>query len=253
MLITTIIILILALAALAIGVNAIQQHKLRTELERRQQILRYRNILDQTEDLISIASDFPLGKSIVQVLRVRARDALKLLVDIQPKSNDLKSRLDEYEQAIQSFNPEDTGLLLESFSVPEQDKQIVAMIQALKKLRHTLRAEHGRNRVDSQTFHEEERRIEKTLTKISVESLLRRGDSAKASNMLGSARQYFEKAQKTLGDASVNDEYVESKKTYIQEQLEEIASMLRDANASDARKKNKKTDLDELFQPKKKW
>ncbi|RTE87536.1 MULTISPECIES: hypothetical protein [Gammaproteobacteria] len=253
MLITIIIILILALSALAVGVNAIQQHKQKTDLERRQQLLRYRGVLDQTEDLIAVCSDFPLGKSIVQVLRVRARDALKLLVDIQPKSNDLKTRLDEYEQAIAAYNPEDKGLLLESFTVPEGDKQIVTMIKALKRIRQTLRAEHGRNRVDSQTFHEEETRIEKLLIKISVESLVRRGDNAKKSNMLGSARQYYEKAVKMLGDTAVTDDYVTEKAHYIDTQLEEIMSQLRDSNAADAKKRNKKDDLDELFQPKKKW
>lgn len=253
MLITIIIILILALSALAIGVNAIQQHKQKADLERRQQILRYRNVLDQTEDLIAVCSDFPLGKSLVQVLRIRARDALKLLVDIQPNSKDLQVRLDEYEQAIQSFDSEDAGLLLESFTVPEGDQQIVNMIRALKAIRQTLRAEHGRNRVQSQVFHDEENRIEKTLVKITVESLVRRGDGAKSSNMLGSARQYYEKALKSLGDTTVTDDYVTEKAHYIEGELEEITTMLKNANASDTKKRNKKNELDELFQPKKKW
>ncbi|MCC5855359.1 MAG: hypothetical protein JJU10_06715 [Idiomarina sp.] len=248
-----IILLIFALIALAIGVNAIQQHKQRTEIERRTQVLRYRNVLDETEDLIAIASDFPVGRPLLHVLRVRARDALKLLCNVQPKSNDLKVRLEEYEQAVKSHNPEDKGLISESFSVPEQDKQIVLMIQALRKLRRALRAEHGRNRVDSHTFHEEERRIEKVQLRISVESLMRRGESAKKTGMLGSARQYLEKAQRTLNEASFTDEYITDRLDNIKTQLEEITESLRDANASDAKRKNKTSDLDELFQPKKKW
>lgn len=249
----TIIILIFALALLAVGVNAIQQHKQRAELEKRQQIHRYRNVLDETEDLITIASDFPVGKGLLHVLRCRARDALQLLMNVQPNVADLKIRLSEYQGAINSFNPEDKNLLVESFSIPEQDKQIVIMLQGLKKLRRALRAEHGRNRVDTKTFHEEDRRIEKTLLRISAESLIRRGEGAFKTGMLGSARQYLEKAHRTLSDVTFNDDYVTEKKAYIDSKLKEIADSLRDANAKDAKKRNEKSDLDELFQPKKKW
>lgn len=249
----TIIILIFALAALAVGVNAIQQHKQRAELERRQQMFRYRGILDETEDLITVASDFPVGKGLLHALRGRARDALSLLIEVQPKSNDLKVRLQEYDQALQSHNPEDKSLLTENFSIPNQDKQIVAMIQALKKLRRALRAEYGRNRVETSVFHEEDKRIAKTLLRISVESLTRRGEGAFSSGMLGSARQYYEKAMKTLQDATFEDEYIGEKIQQIEVKLTEITESLRDANASDARKRNKKSDLDELFEPKKKW
>jgi|SRR5690554_3885471 len=248
-----IVILIFALALLAIGVNAIQQHKQRVELERRLQIHRYRNALDETEDLIVIASDFPVGKALLHVLRCRARDALKLLINVQPTNSDLKVRLEEYEQAVKGFDPTDKSLLVERFAIPEQDKQIVLMLQGLKKIRRALRAEHGRNRVDSQTFHEEDRRIEKALVRISAESLIRRGESAHATGMLGSARQYLEKAQRTLADVGFTDDYITSRLDYIKELLEEIASSLRDANAKDAKKRNVKTEIDELFEPKKKW
>ncbi|MCO4320107.1 hypothetical protein [Aliidiomarina quisquiliarum] len=248
-----IIILIFALALLAIGVNAIQQHKQRAELERRQQIYRYRNILDETEDLIILASDFPLGKALLHVLRCRARDALKLLVAVQPTVTDLQVRLEEYEQAVNSFDPNDKALLVENFTIPEQDKQIVFMLQGLKKIRRSLRAEHSRNRVDSQTFHEEDRRIEKTLLRISAESLIRRGEAAYLTGMIGSARQYLEKAYRTLNDVGFTDEYIVTKQAYIKEKLEEITASLRAANAKDAKKRNEKSAIDELFEPKKKW
>lgn len=248
-----IIILIFALALLAIGVNAIQQHKQRAELERRQQIHRYRTILDEAEDLIVIASDFPVGKSLLHVLRCRARDALKLLVGVQPNINDLKIRLEEYEQAVSSFDPNDKALLVENFTIPEQDKQIVFMLQGLKKIRRALRAEHSRNRVDSQTFHQEDRRIEKTLLRISAESLIRRGEAAYLTGMIGSARQYLEKANRTLSDVGFTDEYIVTRQAYIAEKLEEIASSLQAANAKDAKKRNEKSAIDELFEPKKKW
>ncbi|RUO40509.1 hypothetical protein CWE15_07060 [Aliidiomarina taiwanensis] len=248
-----IIILIFALALLAVGVNAIQQHKQRVELERRQKIHRYRNILEETEDLMTIASDFPVGKALMHVLRCRARDSLKLLIDVQPNVAELKARLEEYEEAIAGYNPNDKSLLVENFSIPAHDKQIVVMLQGLKKLRKMLRSEHGRNRVDSNIFHEEDRRIEKALIRISAESLIRRGEAAFSTGMIGSARQYLEKAKRTLDEVTFSDDYITKKLAYIDQKLKEIMETLRVANAKDAAKRDEKSDIDELFQPKKKW
>lgn len=251
--ILAIIILIFALALLAIGVNAIQQHKQRVELEKRQKIYRYRNILEETEDLMTIASDFPVGKALLHVLRCRARDSLKLLIEVQPNVPDLKVRLHEYEEAIAGFNHDDKSLLVENFTIPAQDKQIVIMLQGLKKLRKMLRAEHGRNRVDSTIFHEEDRRIEKALVRISAESLIRRGEAALSTGMIGSSRQYFEKAKRSLSEVTFSDDYITQKLAFIDQKLAEITENLRMANAKDAAKREEKSDIDELFEPKKKW
>ena len=70
--------------------------------------------------------------------------------------------------------------------------------------------------------------------------------------MLGSARQYYEKAQRTLEDQSYNDDYIESRSATISQALEQITSELRDVNTRDAANR-KQDELEELFQPKKKW
>lgn len=248
-----IIFLIFALTLLAVGVNAIQQHKQRVELERRQHFYRHKTILDDTENLMVIVSELPLSKQSLHALRIRAHTALLALIDIQPETSDFKTRLADYEASIANFDPNDKSLLNQSFQVPDNDKQLITMIRGLKKLRQILRQEHGRNKIDSQSFHDEDKHIEKTLIRISAESLIRRGEQAYRSHMLGSARQYFEKGLITLQQASFSDDYIVDRANLINERLEDITESLKNAHAQEMQKKNQKSDLDELFQPKKKW
>ncbi|TMP75307.1 hypothetical protein CWB73_21925, partial [Pseudoalteromonas phenolica] len=88
-----------------------------------------------------------------------------------------------------------------------------------------------------------------------VESQIKRGLSARTANMVGSARQYFEKAYATICAVSYNDDYVKEKKAQLEGYLEEISSELRASNASAVKKKaeQEQDDLDVLFAPKKKW
>jgi D-arabinose 1-dehydrogenase-like Zn-dependent alcohol dehydrogenase len=73
--------------------------------------------------------------------------------------------------------------------------------------------------------------------------------------MLGSSRQYLEKALQTIAENPIQTEYCTVKKQEISNILEEITSALKNTNAKDAAKKAKseEDDLDLLFQPKKKW
>ncbi|RAK01729.1 hypothetical protein [Aliidiomarina maris] len=249
-----IILLIISLILLAVGVNAYQQHRQRQELERRQKIARHRHTYDESETLIANAGAFPVGRGLVYTLHARARDSLKQLVEVDPKNQRYKDRLQEYEDVMRTMKADDTTLVNEQFTLPDSDKQIITMIQSLKKLRAVLKKEHARGRVDAKTFNEEDRRLEFCQLRITVESLKRRGQSALQSNLTGSARQYYEKALSTLNNQSYSNEYIVEHKRQVEQTLEEITSSLRETNSRDAAERAKQVDeLDELFQPKKKW
>ena len=76
-----------------------------------------------------------------------------------------------------------------------------------------------------------------------------------SSNMLGSARQYYEKAIGALQGQNQPDEHSQSRALELSEQLKEIQENLKNVNAQDRAKKkaDENDDLDELFAPKKKW
>jgi hypothetical protein len=73
--------------------------------------------------------------------------------------------------------------------------------------------------------------------------------------MLGSARQYFEKAKIALENQNTQDDYSSTKLAQLNEWLNEIQSNLKNVNAQDRAKKQEeeRDELDELFAPKKKW
>jgi hypothetical protein len=252
MIVSIIIVLIVALIVIALWVSAVQQHKEKQEAERRKELTRQKAIIEETEEALMNSANIPLSEFIVRVLQRRIHEALSTMVSNSPNSKALKSRLNESKEHL-SNNVQDNSS--NALSLPNNDKQLVSLIQGIKKLRVILRSEHNKGRVDSQVFVAEDKRLEKLQLRINIESQIKRGISARAANMVGSARQYFEKAQATLSAVSYTDEYVTTKRQEVETYLEEISVDLRASNASALKKKNEQEqdDLDILFAPKKKW
>lgn len=251
MVFTTIIILIVVLIIAAIFINAFQQHRAKLEAERRAEMAKQRAVIDETENVIMACNTMPISPRMMQVLHNRVLNALKVLNELNP-STEVGQRIKDAEQRTQE---DDTGGSPAEFALPENDKLIIQYIQAVKKLRVLLRSEHSKGKVDTKTFIEEDKQLEKLQLKVNVETLTRRGRAAMQSNMLGSARQYFEKAVAALENQTQQDEYIVTRIATLKEWLQDIQSNLKNANAQDrARKKEEERDeLDELFAPKKKW
>ena len=140
-------------------------------------------------------------------------------------------------------------------SLPETDKMIIQYIQAVKKLRVMLRSERSKGKVDGSTYLEQDKILERLQLKVNVETLIRRGRGAQQTNMLGSARQYYEKAIAALEAQTQPDEFVQSRLEWLNQQLKDIQENLKNANAQDRakRREEERDELDELFAPKKKW
>ena len=253
MFVSIIIILIVALIVIAVWVSAIQQHKEKQEAERRKELAKQKRIIEEAEDVIMNSSNIPMSEAIIRIIQRRVHDALAVMVELSPTSRELKSRLNESQERLNNA-PENTSEA-DSLSLPENDKQIVALVQGIKKLRHLLRSEHSKGKVDTQLFVSEDRKLERFQLKINVESQIKRGVSARTANMVGSARQYFEKAYATICSVSHTDDYVKERKALLENYLEEISTELRASNASAVKKKaeQEQDDLDVLFAPKKKW
>lgn len=254
MVLTMIIVLVIALVVFAVISNAVQQHKERLAALKRAEFSKLRTMLEDTEEILLNAANVPLTPGISQMLLKRIAYTLKAMVELEPTSRDLKSRLSETEKRLSEINGAATPLP-DNISLPDNDKQIIGMIQGIKKLRTILRAEHARGNIDTQVVVQEDRRLESLQLRINVESQIKRGNQAKSNNMLGSARQCYEKALITLSNASSVDEYVTSKRLEVNNILAEIAEELKEGNLRDRQKKAEaeNNDLDVLFAPKRKW
>ncbi len=254
MLLTLIISLVIALVVIAIIVNAIQQHKERLATLKRAEFSKLRNILEDTEELIVNSANVPLSSAIGKMLLKRITYTLRAMVELEPGARDIKQRLQETEKRLND-SAETEALPSETVTLPDNDQQLIGMIKGIKKLRTVLRAEHARGNVDTQVVIQEDKRLEALQLRINVESQIKRGNQARGNNMLGSARQYFEKALTSLGNTPHQDDYVLTRKSEVIQALEDIATQLKEGNVRDREKKEEKEnkDLDELFAPKRKW
>ncbi|MBD57427.1 hypothetical protein AAEU31_11360 [Pseudoalteromonas sp. SSMSWG5] len=252
MIVSIIIMLIVALIVIALWVSAVQQHKEKQEAERRKELTKQKKIIEEAEDVLLNSTNIPMSENTLRIIQRRIYDALASMVQLSPNSRELKNRLKESKERLTApLEVNNTEALV----LPDNDKQLISLIQGIKKLRTLLRSEHGKGKVDSQVFVAEDKRLEKLQLRINVESQIKRGMSARSANMVGSARQYFEKALATLSSVSYSDEYVNSKKQEVENYLEAISSELKASNATSLKKKaeQEQDDLDVLFAPKKKW
>lgn len=251
---TVIVVLFIGLLVISVVASAMQQHKERLATLKRAEFSKLRGMLEDTEEILMNAANVPLTPGIIQMLLTRIVYTLRAMVELEPGSRDLKSRLTETEKRLSDLSNQ-TNQPAENISLPDNDKQIISMIQGIKKLRTILRAEHARGNIDTQLVIQEDRRLENLQLRINVESQIKRGNQARANNLLGSARQCYEKALATLSNATHADEYVQSRRHEMTTILQEIAEELKEGNLRDRQKKaeQENNDLDVLFAPKRKW
>jgi len=252
-----IIALIVALVIIVVGVSALQQHKEKQEKEQRTKAAKQKAIIDENEELILNLANLPSNPNITNILIRRSLNAAKAMKAILPESKTIRSKIGELEARL-SASQDLAGAQSEKeemFILPDNEQQLVSILQNIKRLRATLKSEQSKGALDAQAFSHEDKKLDAMQLQIGVESLLKRGNMAYQKEMLGSARQYFEKAMQTLSAHPIQTEYTTNKKAEVEIQLEEITNALKSTNAKDAAKKAKdqEDDLDMLFQPKKKW
>lgn len=230
-----------------------QQQKRKQDEERRRELSKARAIIDETEHLIANPAGIPFSLEAYSILYNRVLFALKNMLDLTEGNKDIVSRIQAINEKMEAADYPVQDIT--QYDLPDNEKQLIAIIQGIKKFRIILRAEHSKNRISSELFVSEDKKVEKLQLKINIESQMKRGKMALSKNMSGSARQYFEKALNTLNQQKYEDEYIASRKQDLEKLLEKIAKELQSANADSVKKKlaEEKDDLDELFAPKKKW
>lgn len=251
MLIAIIIALIIGLVVIAIVANVLQQQKEKQDAERRAEMAKFRTVIEETESVISNDVRLPISRNGFIILYSRVLAALRKMNELLPNQRDIKARMQDCIGKIESgdFNIVES----ESMMLPENDKLLIAMIQGIKKYRTILRAENNKGVVNSTAFQEEDRRLERLQLRINIESQLRRGRMAQSNGMIGSARQYFEKAMTTLDAQPIADDYILSIKQEVKTHLEQIAAELNASKKPAKPESDNKDNLDDLFAPKKKW
>lgn len=259
MIFTLIMVLIGGLLFLVIGINVVQQQKERAEAERRAELTKQRAIIDETEEILSQVSMFPCSSQIILVLYKRVRDALKIakgmagaqVADYERRLNDISGQVTNLSSGAKNAPP------IEGFRLPDNDKQVLVLVQLLKKLKTILRAEHNKGKVSMAVFSEEEGRIDSLQLRINVESMLSRAKMSCEAKQHGTAKQMVTKAMSTLQAIKAqtpNDPFIGRKVDEAKAMLAEIAEAQKEsAQVVVAPQGKEEEEIDVLFQPKKKW
>lgn len=250
--------LIIALLIIVVVINAMQQHKAKIEKDKRSRAAKQKAIITETEELIMNLSNIPSSPALGEILNRRSLNAIKAIKEILPDTKNIKSQVQEFESkynAARDLATNNASQPEEQFVLPDNDQQLVQILQIIKKIRAVLKSEQTKGALDAQVFSFEDKRLDLIQFKINIESLVKRGNQAYSNTMIGSARQYLEKALQTINDSNLQSDYKTQKKIEIENKLEEITNELKNVNAEDREKKAKseEDDLDMLFQPKKKW
>jgi hypothetical protein len=249
--------LIISLIIIVVVVSSIQQHKEKLEAEKRVKVSKQKAIIDESEELMLNIANLPNNPNVVKILNRRSLNAAKAMQELMPEVKGIKKRVQELTSRLKASEDlaESQGGNEEAFTLPDNEQQLVGILQCIKKLRVVFKSEQSKGALDAQTFTAEDQRLATMQLKINIESLVKRGTQAFNKEMLGSARQYFEKALQSLANSTVKNEYVVTRQADITQQLEDITDALKHTNAKDAEKKAKseENELDLLFQPKKKW
>ncbi|PKG73367.1 hypothetical protein CXF86_18105 [Shewanella sp. GutCb] len=258
MIIVSVFVLIGVLLLLIIGISIIQQQKARVEAERRTELARQRAIIDETEDVLSNTGLIPCSSNIILVLYKRIEEALNIAASLSSaQKNDYERRLYDLRSQIEVLNnaPKSTPAI-ELFRLPDNDRQVLTLVQTLKKMKAILRSEHNKGRVEPAIFSQEEQTIDNLQLRINVDSMLARGRAACFMKQYGSAKQMVTKALSTLHTIKAqtpNDPFIAKKVDEAKTMLDEIMGAQKLAQPQVAKPKADEDDIDVLFQPKRKW
>ena len=130
------------------------------------------------------------------------------------------------------------------------------MVKVLKKLKGTINSEQKRGRINPEVFTNEIKRVDLLQIRVNINSIIKRAKIAIEAKQIGSAKTYLEKAIATVKKINSEGEI------FVGERLDEATQMLqkidqvdidRKAREQQAKDEKSSTDLDILFQPKKKW
>ncbi|ACJ28515.1 Conserved hypothetical protein [Shewanella piezotolerans WP3] len=258
MIIVSVFVLIGVLLLLIIGISIIQQQKARVEAERRTELARQRAIIDETEGVLSNTGLIPCSSNIVLILYKRIEEALVIAASLSPaQQNDYERRLFDLRAQIETLNnAPKSAPAIEMFRLPDNDRQVLTLVQTLKKMKAILRAEHNKARVEPSTFAQEELRIDSLQLRINVDSMLARGRAACFMKQYGSAKQMVTKALSTLHTIKAqtpNDPFIAKKVDEAKTMLDEIMGAQKMAQPQVPAAKEDEDDIDVLFQPKRKW
>ena len=249
-----IIALVAVLLVLVLGYNIMLQYKVKVEATKRQESARCLALIDATEELIANAHHIPFSKELLLCLNNRILDCLESMKELDPKNKNVAQRIEQMKiqinQITESYHsPEST-----TFKVPTSDKQAIIMLKLVKRLRDTVRSEHNKGRMDTQTYVVESARLETIQLRINIENVIKRSNDAITRGQPGTALQLLKKGLDVL--STKNDNYSIQAREKLQKIHDNLEQRRQSRSAEELQaleERQKESDMEALFGEKKKW
>ncbi|MBM7457011.1 hypothetical protein HNR62_002913 [Oceanisphaera litoralis] len=256
MTLTLILITIGALLFLVIIYNMLQQYRQKQEAEKRALLLKHKNIINECEELLLHAGQLPFSKALTLTLYQRMLHSLNIMHRQDPANAQVESRKANTEQQLQQVQ-EHYQMEQASLKPPESDQQAIHMLKIVKRLRALLRIEHNNGKLGNQTFIIEDRRLELVQLKINLANLVKRTRLALDNKDNHMARQMLAKGLGVLEQVPDKDEQLKGIEENLQLRLNELDQAQNRTKAKQEQRvreeEQEKSELDMLFEPKKKW
>jgi len=236
--------------------NLYSNYKNEKERERKRKIARYKEVITDTDELLLNANHLPYTKTLVLVLQNRILTALNGILECNPSLNSIRTRTADINKQIEYVQKNYTTGEDNPFVNPSNDRQALQMLKSIKKLRRVLRIEHNRGKVAPDAYLAEDRRLETLQVKINITSLLNHLHNAHVARQWGTCKQLISMGQQVLKAVSQPDAWLQGKQEEIQSINESVNHEIAELNKQDmeqSSKKEEQNELDQLFQPKKKW
>lgn len=250
---TIIAILIASLIALLVAANAIDQYRQKLAVQRHQLLLKLTAIVLENEELLLNNVQLPLSNTLKGILLKRSISVIEQILSIVPDSERMPDKLAEVKEQLTSIdlNNKDRPSLV----IPKSDQHNAALIKTIKMLRYVITKQKNKGALSASVFQAEDKILELYMLRIFVEFKIAQANNALSDAKLGSARQFYEKALKTLRSQTSSAEYVAQKEQEVLDKLNEINESMREKGpVPNEESIVEGEDYDQLFSnTKKKW
>jgi hypothetical protein len=217
-------IMIGALLLLLIVVNAIDQYKHKLSVERHRRLMQLAAITHETDELLTNGVQLPMSNTLIGVLLQRNIDVLEQMSTLIPNSVRLPERLEDTRSQLSDVDT--TNIARPALMIPNNDEHVAALIKTIKKMRFILTKQKRRGNLSAADYTREDSALESDMLKVFVEYKIKQGNASKNDEKFGAARQFFEKAIKTLKSQRLDAEYVKQKTLEIDSKLDDITEFL---------------------------
>lgn len=237
-----------ALIVMVIGYSAITQNQIRVDRAKKIENRKLSLIVNEIDQLLLRTNIIPFSKTLLICLQNRKLTALQGLLKINKKNHALMQQIEncaaQIEKTKQSNNDTEQRNLIAPHQSNEQAKNTLKLI---KRLREIIKIEHKFGRISTSEFSQENQRLIQSQTIININNIYEHTKKLIENNQLQNAKQLLKK-----GVNIISKHEFEYAKKMTEQMLSDLDEINKKQN-KDTEKAKEADEIDELFQPKRKW